>query len=152
MKKEISWQAPTHIFIPKTIDWYWIVGIISSTIIVISIILGNIIFAILILVSTIVVFLNAHREPELVQIILNQKGIKIGNKVHFYEEIGSFWVEDGNMYPRILLKSDRLLSPFIIVMIHEEDGDEIRDFLKEHLHEEHLNENLLEKILIYFGF
>lgn len=152
MEKKISWIAPEHIFTEKTADWYWIVGIVFSTTIIISIILGNIIFAILIFISLVFIFLNAHKAPENIEITINSKGIKKGNKIYFYNELHSFWVEDQNMYPRILFKSKNILSPFIIILIHEDDADEIRELLNQFLEEEYMTENILSKIFIYFGF
>lgn len=152
MKKEISWTTPSRIFIPKTVDWYWIVSIIAVTISIISIILNNIIFAILTIIATFVSFLNAHKIPKNIDIIINTKGIKVDNKIYFYNEIESFWIEDGNLHPRIILKSKSLLSPLITILLHEEDVDEVREYLRDHLNEEYLNEHLLEKIFIYFGF
>jgi hypothetical protein len=152
MKKEISWKAPTHIFFPKTNDWYWIVAIIFVTTAIISIMLDNIIFAIFILMSIFFVFSNAHKEPEIIDIVLNNKGVKVGKEIYFYNELDSFWVENGNLHPRILFKHKSKLSTFITVLIHEDDSDEIRNFLNQYIHEEHMNENILEKIFIYFGF
>jgi hypothetical protein len=50
--EKLEWQAPEYIHTEKTGDWYWIVGIISVSIFLISAILGDIIFGLLVLVST----------------------------------------------------------------------------------------------------
>ncbi len=151
-KKELVWTAPLYMFIPKTTDWYWIVGIISATIAIVSTMLGNITFSILIIIGVIVTFLNAHKEPKTVTITINSKGIKIDDKIYFFDELESFWVENNNLYPRIIFKQNRIIFPFMKVLIHSEDADEAREFLREYLPEEYMNENIIEKIFIYFGF
>jgi hypothetical protein len=150
--EKIEWQAPEYIHTEKTTDWYWIVGIVSVSIALISIILNNVIFALLILVSAFTLSLFASRPPEMVKHELSNVGIEKGRFSHPYGEIKSFWVETGDRYPRILFKIDHRFSPYFIFLIHPDDADEIRGFLSAHIPEEKMTESIFEKLLIYFGF
>ncbi len=150
--EKIEWQAPEYIHTEKTTDWYWIVGIIAISIAIISFILNDIIFGLLILVSTFTLSLFASRPPKTVKHELNNTGVEKGQTVYPYTEIKSFWVETTDRYPRILFKVDHHFSPYFYFLIHPDDADEIRDFLSNHLTEEKMTESIFEKLLIYFGF
>jgi hypothetical protein len=150
--EKLEWQAPEYIHTEKTGDWYWIVGIISVSIFLISAILGDIIFGLLVLVSTFALSLFASRPPETVTHEIAGSGITKGGLHINYDEIKSFWVETTDRYPRILFKTDRHFSPYFIFLIHPDDADQIRVFLQNHLKEEKMTESIFEKLLIYFGF
>jgi len=149
---KISWQAPLHIYKEKTSDWYWIVAIITISIALIAIILNNIIFAILILVSSFTLSLFASKRPEVVTMEINNRGVVVGNTQYSYANLESFWVETHEAYPKILIKSKKLLMPFISMLLEDMDPGYVREELLQHLPEEEHTEPFLEKLLIYFGF
>ena len=150
--EKIEWRTPQYIHTEKTSDWYWIVGIITVTIVLISVVLNNVIFAVLVLISSFTLSLYASHRPELIENEINESGIKKGNLYFPYSEIESFWVESGDRYPRILFKQKHKLSQFLTVLIHTEDAEDIKSYLSQHLAEEKMTESIFEKLLIYFGF
>ena len=151
-ESKISWQAPEYIYKEKTADWYWIVSIITLSIAIISIILNNLIFAILIIVSSFTLSLFAGRKPGLISVEINRLGLSVGKTRYSYDALDSFWIETREIYPKIILKSKKTWMPYITVLIRETDSEQIRRKLLEHLPEEEHTEPFLEKLLIYFGF
>ena len=148
----LHWQALQYIHTEKNSDWYWIVGIITLTIAVIAVILNDVIFAILVIISSLTLSLYAGRKPDMVENTLDNKGVHKGTIYHPYSDIESFYVETSDRYPRIIFKLRHKLAPFFTILIHPEDGDEIRDFLDYYLEEEKMSESLIEKMMIYVGF
>ena len=47
----IAWEAPEYYHTDKTADWFWTLGIITVTIVIVSLLLGNILFAIFVLIA-----------------------------------------------------------------------------------------------------
>ncbi len=148
----IQWTAPEYIHREKTADWYWIVGIVGISATIVSIILNNVIFAILIIVSTFTLSLYASRPPKKIEIEISKTGIRVGGLYYPYEHIESFWVEMNDAYPRIILKSQKKIMLYIVILIESVDPGVVRAFLAEHLQETPHSEPLLEKLLIYLGF
>lgn len=147
----LNWQAYEYFHTEKTTSWYWILGIVAITGAIISIILSNIILAILILISAITLSMYAHKKPTMVNIELKEKGIVVEKIFHPYKTIHSFWVEEDH-FPKILLKSKKTLMPLIVIPIQEVHPEEVREFLRIHLEEEELIEPFLQKIMDYLGF
>src|SRR3989344_6511263 len=104
-ESKISWEAPEYIYKKKTADWYWIVSIITLSIAIISIILNNLIFAILIIVSSFTLSLFAGRKPGLISVEINRLGLSVGKTRYSYDALDSFWIETREIYPKIILKS-----------------------------------------------
>ena len=149
---KISWEAPLHIYKEKNADWYWIVGIVTISIAIVAIILNNVIFAILILVSSFTLSLLASRKPDVVRMEINNTGIVVGNTQYPFAHLESFWVETREVYPKIILKSKKMLMPFITVLLLDADQNNAREKLLQHLPEVEHTEPFLEKLLIYLGF
>lgn len=148
----ISWKAPEHMHTEKSADWYWIVGIISVTLAVISILLGNTLFAVLILVSVFTLTLYSSKKPAIVHIELLPQGVKMHDLLYLYTNLESFWIEERELTPRILFKTTKKVAPHVIVLLGDANPDEVRDELLVHLPEVKQSEPFLEKLLIYFGF
>src|SRR3989344_3563001 len=117
--EKISWETIEYLHKEKTTDWYWIVAIITISIALISIILNNIIFAILILVSSFTLSLFASKRPETVTMTIDHTGVTVGNTHYSYTHLESFWIETRETYPKILLKSEKLLMPFITILLDD---------------------------------
>lgn len=148
----ISWKAPLHIYTEKSTDWYWIVGIVTVTLAVISVLLNNILFAVLIIVGMFTLTLYSTKRPSEVHIELLPNGIKIHDLVYLYTNLESFWIEEHELVPRILFKTTKKIAPHVTVLLEDANPDEVRDELLFHLPEIKQSEPFLEKLLIYFGF
>ena len=149
---KISWQAPEYFHTEKTNDWYWIVAIITISIALISVILNNIIFAILIIVSSFTLCLFASKRPLTVEIQIDNSGIVVDKTRYPFAHLESFWIETREIHPKILIKSEKIFMPFIVIFIEGIEIEKVHEMLSRHLPEEEHTEPFLEKLLIYFGF
>ncbi len=150
--EKISWHTIEYLHHEKTSDWYWIVGIVTISIALISIILNNVIFAILIIVSSFTLSLFASKRPDVVEINIDNRGVTVG-KIHYnYKNLDSFWVETREHIPKVLLKSKKTFMPFIVIFIEDIEPEKVHEVLSQYLPEEEHTEPFLEKLLIYFGF
>jgi hypothetical protein len=150
--EKLSWDTVEYLHKEKTPDWYWIVGIVTISIAIISIILNNLIFAILIIISSFTLSLFASKKPEIIEVDIDMSGVTVGRNHYLYKDLESFWIETRDSYPRVLLKSKKVFMPFIMILIEGVEPNQIQELLSKYLPEEEHVEPLLEKILLYFGF
>lgn len=154
-RTQFVWEAHEYIFQEKSSDWYWAVGIISASAAVISIIFGNILFALLIALAGFALALFAAKEPAFVRFELNKTGVIVGKILYPYGTLESFWVEDNQHHEfqsKLFIKSQKMAMPLIVIPLENVDPGEIRDFLLDHLLEEHNHEGVGQKLLEYLGF
>ncbi|MCC2630363.1 MAG: protein of unknown function with transrane region [Candidatus Paceibacter sp.] len=149
-----TWEAPEYHHTHKTTDWYWGLAIITITVVIISILLGDVLFALFLLLASFTMSIFAHRLPRTVKIEMNTRGIKLDRIMYFYKDIESFWIElDENIYhPKIILKSKRLFMPLIAVPLGDMNPDDVGDFLAQFLKEEEIKEPILQRLLEDVGF
>jgi len=153
MENKISWKALEYKRKEKTVDWYWAVGLIALAVIVTSIILHDTLFAILILISTIILVSFSIADPRIVQVSINRNGITVEKEMYPFSTIESFWIESTDRENRkVLLKSKRVIMPLIAIPLEELHHQDVREYLLQYLPEIEMHEPLSQKIMERLGF
>jgi len=149
----LEWEAPEHEHKERTADWLWVTGIIVIALALVSIIFGNIILAILIVVSagSLAIFIN--RPPENIKVSVTEMGIRKENTLYPFETLAAYWIDTDHPHKKIILRSQKPLVPLIVVPIADNTNvDDLRTKLSENLKEEYHSLPFLEKLLEYLGF
>ena len=153
MEDSLKWSAPEYHHYKRSTDWFWAVGIITICISVLSFVFNNSLFGVLILLSAGILIFYTIREPQEVAYEINKRGVVVGNDLHPYLTIESFWIETRNVpEPKIILKSKKAIMPYITIPLHEDSVDEVSAFLREFVEEKELSEPASHKVMEYLGF
>ncbi len=156
MKKIAPLHFQTYEYEPKerSVDWFWAVGIIAAAVAVTAIIFNNVLFGIVAILSGFALSLYAARPPEIVDVMIDEVGVRIHDKLYPYRSLESYWIEEHQRIPKLLIKSQKLLMPYIVVALNEEEAEahEIDEYLSRHLPEVFHTESVFEKILERLGF
>lgn len=149
----LRWTAYEHEHIERAADWYWALGIVTLSVVVISILLHNALFAIIMVLASFTMILLARTPPQLVSFEISDRGIRTGKILHRYSEILSFWVEDevGDR-PVLLIDTTKWMAPNLIIPIEHIDPALVRAYLQERCTEKHMVEPVSHRILEFFGF
>lgn len=149
----ITWEAHEHNHTKKESDWFWVLGIITLAVTVTAVLLGNTLFGILLFIAGLVTALHATKDPNIIPFSVTQRGLRIEDKLYPYSTLESFYIdEEDPAGPQLLVKSEKLFMPLLILPLPEEYIDDIEDILASRLPEEHLEEPIATKLLEYFGF
>ena len=148
----ITWNALEYPVREKTTDWYWALGIMAIAGAVASYILGNILFSILILLGAFTVAAYGARHPHMVEFEIDRRGIRSGATRYPYSSLASFWVIEGAEESKILLQSGKILMPYIVIPLGEEDPEVVREVLLNYLKEEEHVEPFAQRIMDYLRF
>ena len=101
MKKEIekkfgailaSWAIPEYEQHEKSKIWYVLAGFLALVLLIFSYFTDNFLFAVIILVFTLIIILHDGQAPAKVRFIITEEGILIGKKFIDYDEIKDFSV------------------------------------------------------------
>ena len=147
----LEWFDFEYFHTDKHPDWFWVVGLAGLLSIVLSIVFKNFLFAIVLLISTFTVMLYGARPPELIHFILTKKGLRIKNDLHPFKNLKSFAVREDDP-AKLMVESDRLLLPRIIIPLGTIDPEEVRLFLSQYLPEVEFEESTADIISEFLGF
>ncbi len=73
----LHWQALEYEHRERNPDWFWAVGIITIALSVTAIILHNVLFAFVIVLSGFVLSLYAARPPREIDIVIDDRGVRV---------------------------------------------------------------------------
>jgi hypothetical protein len=151
--EKISWKSLEYKKKEKTADWYWAVGIITLSLIIISIILKNYSFVILLIIGVITIFIFSTKDPEILEITIDKRGLIVNKNMYPFASLESFWIdisEEDNH--KLILRSKKTFMTLIIIPIDEMHHLDIRDFLLNFLPEIEMHEPTIYKIMDRLGF
>lgn len=148
MKKEITWRGPEFKYYHKEPSWYWISGIISGALFLISLYQKNILLAIFVAITEFTIILLAKRLPKTIEFKINGDGIHFG-KITFYsyEELTGFDIrEENSEVSELVLLTNSKINPTIKINIPAKDEEDIRNILKNFIDEVKYEDTLFDSI------
>src|SRR3989344_339203 len=148
----ISWNAPAHLYVEKRPDWYWSVGIITLAIAAVFFFFGNVVGVILVIVAAVALVLHASHPPQVVYYEINDRGIVANDILYPFLTLDSFWIPHDEEPAKLIVKSRKLLMPFIVIYIDEVDPEKVRDIMLTYIAETEHREPILKHLLERFGF
>lgn len=149
----ITWEAYEHTHLKRNGDWFWVLGIFTLAGSAASILLGNVLLGLVILIGGGVGLILGTREPKLIPYAVTMRGLRIDNKLYPYSTLESFYIdEEEPAGPQLLARSEKMLTPLIVMPLPEEHIHDIENIIAERLPEEFLEEPLAHKVLEFFGF
>lgn len=151
-KENLEWKAFDHIHQKHSADWYWAGGIITLSIAATAIIFNNILFAVLVVISSLALFLRTLQKPRKTHYALTSRGFHNENDFTPYSTFESFYIDDTHGKPKLLLKGKNILSPLLIIPLGEMDTENVQIYLARYLLETELREPLSKKIMEFLGF
>jgi|SRR3989344_1229549 len=156
--EKLEWTALEYEEKERSPDWFWALGVIVVASSLASIIYGNYFFAILLVLSGLLLGFFATKKPDVVSYELNKKGLKIRSRFYPYENIKSFWVQTKQLEQIekksiLFIRSERLFMPIISIPIEETSAEKIRSIMiLKNVIEEEMREHPSEKIMELLGF
>lgn len=151
--KKYEWDATETSYREKSVDWYWGLGIIIVTGIIICILTKNYLLSVILLLGGFLVGYHANDKPGSVHVSISEHGIKINKDLYMYENIVSFWMyTDQFGKNRLILKTNRNMAPQHILRFSDDlPANEIRAYLKRYIEEKEEKPSIIHIIADGFG-
>lgn len=153
-QKEISWRAAEYEYFHKDVLWYFVVAIIGLALVVVALWQKNFLFAIFVIVATVLLVALGKKKPRVVEFKINDDGVGIGKSVFYnYENIEGF---DVKSYPEhldeLVLKRKSPIHPFVRIPIDSKHLKKAKEILSEHLEEKKYEDSIIDNLSDTFGF
>lgn len=143
------WKSLEHNVPKKSNDWFWGMGISAICICTAIIIWGNLLFAVFILVSFIILFIFNTKAPRIVEHSVTEKGILIDNEMFKWKELKEFWIDE---FGELTIDTTKIFHPRIhLDLSNKINTEDLRDFLLKYLKEEEVEPSKLREIARNLG-
>lgn len=147
----LTWNALEYEHRERSGDWFWSLGIVALGGAIVAILLGNILFALFIVLGGATLALHALRHPHVVTFEINDRGIIVDTTLFPYQTLESYDIHEHPHASRLIVKSQKLAMPYITIPIEDVTPDEVRVALVGKLPEVEVLPSLSEKVLELFG-
>lgn len=133
----LSWQVPEYVKYERGRYWYLLTILAILGILAYAIFTANF-FLIVIMILTIVILFVSHRqEPALIQIVITDKGLIIGQRFYPYNDINNFWLHYENTdHKALYLDFKGVIRPHLDIPLEKQDPLEVRGLLLKYLKED----------------
>ena len=153
-QQNIVWQAHEFKHYPKNLGWYVTLVCVFVLMAAFFVIVEKDIFAAVCLVLIcffIIIF--SRKLPELVEIELNEHGIRFGNLTYPYKQLKYFWVVNNDRHKTINFHTSALINNVVILELEEQNPVEVRNYLLKFLPEhDQIHETAAQSIMHRFKF
>lgn len=152
MHGTLSWTTLEHEHRERSSDWFWSVGIVAVGGAVLAILFHDILFAAVILVGAVALVLHVLRKPRELYCEISERGVLVGTTLYPYSTLESFWIHEHMVPNKLLLTSQKLFMPHIVIPLSDVTAEEVRDILLDHLPEHEVQPSFSEHIMERLGF
>ena len=147
----LTWWAYEYPLKERGSDWFWSLGILTLSLFVTAILLKNFLFAVLILISGVLLVLFSLRKPRVVTFEIFDNGILIEKHMYLFKDLDAFFIDQTHP-EKLLLQSKRLLVPILALPLENTDPHHVREIMEGKLKEKELEESLAVHLLERLGF
>lgn len=153
MSHQISWDFPTYVNPDRNKKWYFFATIIFLALLLFSILTANFLFALIVIIATVLMFIYHHKDEEKIEFKISIKGIDINDQHYDFSELKNFWlIYEPPAVKNLYIKTKSFTKPNLVIPLQNQDPNEVRKFLKEYLEEDLAKEGeetlqVLERIL-----
>lgn len=130
------WEMPAHEYHPRTSRWYLIVSLIALASVIYGVWVNNYLFALIMLVSAVILILAGNDEPQRILVQIGHNGIVVDGEFVEYDKLADFSIIYHPPFTKMLYIERKLsFKPRLKLFLEDEDPMEIRDHLLKYLPE-----------------
>ena len=156
MDKEIRWSAPEFHYYQKDVSWYWLVLLITVIIVGFALWQGNFLFAVFIIMASVLTLIWGKRTPKTIDFILSGRGLDIGGKkLYTYDSFNGFAIipnDDEPELSELIFKTKKQVNPWLRVIIATQRADDVKNLLSKFIPEIEYQESLSDRISKFLRF
>lgn len=125
--KTIEWSVPEYFHKEHTNDWYWTIGLITLVVFIFSLWKNNFVFSIFILISGICLIIFSIKKPQILEIQINNEGIRMSRTFFSWKDIKSFNVKEteSEEYSKIIFDTTQKILPIYAIFLPKEIEEDV---------------------------
>lgn len=152
---KMRWQAREFIQYDRNPAWMSVIYLVAALILIYAIWTMNFLFAVLIVLAVITIYVFTQRKPKLLDMAIMKKGFKIDNLLYtFDDDLENFWIlYNPPDLKTLYFKRKQSFFPQLIIQLEDQNPMKVRDLLLKSLPEDvEQDESLVDKFSRKIGF
>ena len=132
-----EWQFPEFVKYKRSRNWYITAGIMVALLLIYSAVTANILFAMIIIIASIIFIINQKRDPQMVSFKISEEGIVVDETLYEWSEIKNFWIiYEPPKVKNLYFEFKSRLLPRLPIPLQHQDPVKIREILLDYIDED----------------
>ncbi|MFA6304472.1 MAG: hypothetical protein WCV73_01400 [Patescibacteria group bacterium] len=132
----LNWSFAEYLKPERGKAWYFWFFVVIILLLIYSLVTVNFLFAVIVIIGSIIVLMRTKHEPNEVSFFITQNGIQVDDDFYPFDLIKDFYIiykppQIKNLY----FEFKSLLKPRIIIPLEDQNPLKVRDLLKQYLDE-----------------
>ena len=130
------WQVDEYDKHERGTWWYVLIIPLTIALIIYGLFSQNFLFSLIIILFSIILFLQAHQHPQKIDFAITDLGVVVGNRLYTFSEFSEFFLIYQPPFVKTLyLETKSAFRPILRIPLNEENPLDIRNTLTEFLDE-----------------
>lgn len=148
-----SWEAPEFEYHEKPKSWVFAIGGAAAVLSVAFLFLKQYLPIAVVILGTIVFYIQAFRKPEKITINIDDSGITIKDRSFTFDDLKSFWTANTPTADILYFERAGRWQPPLSILVIKQNLDSLRGFLEQYLPEQKTrSEELGDRISRFMKF
>ena len=140
----LSWSAPEFVRHDKGPAWFIILGIVVGIFFIISLLMKNYFFAVLILMAGGLIYIHALKHPRTLKFSLSEEQLKVGDHIFHLSDLKSFWIFEDPDVRLLRLETKRTFMPQLHLPLGDQQPQTLRQAFIQFIPEKKQQESLID--------
>jgi hypothetical protein len=126
----LAWEYSEEDRYTRSGTWYFVMGAVALGLLLYSLASGNFLFALIVIMAGLVVYLSSTHPAEDVVVAVTDTGILAGGAFYDYSDISHFWFAyEPPRVTSLYLDFKQPWRPGVVLELAEQDPNDVRDVL-----------------------
>ncbi len=122
---------------PRSKGWFLGLGIVAGFFLVIALWTANFLFALLIILFALILFLHYNKEPITIRFAITDVGVILGEQFFPFKDLTKFWIiYDPPEVKKLYIQKKAAITPVMIIPLTDVNPIYVRDILLNYLKED----------------
>ncbi len=138
----LNWSFPEYEKHERKLSWYIVSFSVGAFMFLYSVVTGNFIFAIIVILAGVILINSLKGEPRNIDFSITDRGILLGRNFYEYDNLSKFWIiYKAPQVKKLYFEVDNILHTQLVMPIGNVSPLELRDLLGKYLEEDVDKEN-----------
>ena len=132
-----EWQFPEYHKHARGRTWYIVAAIIIFVLVAYGLMTQNFLFALMVVLFSVIILLNHSRAPQMLDFRVTDKGLAVNERLYPYEELQSFWIiNEPPVVKKLYFSFEKSIRPALAVSLADQNPEEVKITLSNYLPED----------------
>jgi hypothetical protein len=133
----LEWEIDEYPKYARGTAWFVLATVIGFGLLIYAVVSANFLFALIILMLSLVIYMSQLREPGRIKFFMTPHGIQVGRSYYPYKEMSRFWfIYEPPEVKTLHVDFKNPLRPRVAIDLEDQNPNRVREIIGQFVHED----------------